>query len=881
MKTIFYTTLCCLPSLLLGAEPLTTEQTNFFEKKIRPVLVDKCYRCHGPETEKAKGGLRLDTREAVLKGGDNGPAVVPGDVDGSLLIDAIRYANADTAMPPKKSGGKLPDAVVADFETWVKMGAPDPREPAVAGAPEKPSSKAWSDYGDATKWWSWQLPVSTPPPANKDPKWAWGSVDRYIGAGLEQKELKPVGDADAATWLRRVYFDIIGLPPRPQEVVDFVKAWAVDASKARTEAVDKLLATSQYGERWARHWLDVARYAESSGKDVNMIYSSAWRYRDYVIGAFNADKPFDRFLAEQIAGDLLPAKDPKARAEQLIATGFLALGPKSLNEMNPAQYALDVADEQIDTVSQAFLATTIACARCHDHKFDPIPQREYYALAGIFLSTDTRYGTAGGVQNRHATDLIELPVDSGLPAVGKKFTPTELKSKQEEFAKLKTERDEMFREAFQQRRNPAESTTSGDQLRRLFLIARTGQLEAELKTYDASGNNKLLCMGVLDEPAERKLGDGLGDFVKRRIQERVSRPAQFSQVADSPLYIRGDVTKPTGTVPRGFVSVLSKGEAPSIKPKTSGRLELAEWMVSPGNPLTARVMVNRVWHWMFGRGLVPTVDNFGTTGEQPANLALLDHLALHFSKDLKWSVKALVRELALSHTYALASTYDDHAFHVDPENALCWRVTPRRLEAECIRDAILTVSSALDLRPPAGSGAAYYGEAQIGGPRARVVADSGLSNPVGNYRSVYLPAAREALPEAMDVFDAPDGNLVMGKRESTNTPSQALFLMNSPFVAEQAEKFAEKLLTAIPSSGPNAGAGDKLAERVRWAYGLCFSRWPSEGEIYAAQAFFSRFPADSINDAPSNKLKDEKALKAAWVSFCRALYGSAEFRQLN
>ncbi len=854
------------PCLLGAAETLTSEQANFFEKQIRPVLVDKCYRCHGPDTAKPKGGLRLDTREATRRGGQSGPAVVPGDVAASLLLDAISYTNADSAMPPTKAGGKLADSVIADFTTWVKMGAPDPREPAAPGAPEPVPAKSLADYGEATQWWAWQLPVATPPPSVFATAWPRGAVDQYVLVKLEEKQLAPAADADAATWLRRVYFDLIGLPPRPQETMDFVKAWVADAEKARTEAVDKLLATPQYGERWARHWLDVARYGESSGRDTNMIFSTAWRYRDYVIGAFNADLPFDRFLTEQLAGDLLPAADAKAKAQQQIATGFLALGTKALNEMNPAQFALDVADEQIDTVSQAFMATTIACARCHDHKFDPIPQREYYALAGIFLSTDTRYGTAGGIQNRHATDLLELPTDCALPRVGKAVSASELQTMRDELAKLTVERDALFRENMASGKAPAAGT---NQLRRLFLIARTGQLEADLKLYDTGGANKLLCMGVVEQPTERVLGTGR-DFVRRRIQERIGRPAEFSKITDSPIFIRGDVAKPTASVPRGFVSVLSKGTVPSVPTKASGRLELAQWMTSGSNPLTARVMVNRVWSWLFGRGLVSTMDNFGTTGERPANLALLDHQALHFTQDLHWSVKLLVRELTLSHTYAQSSTYDDHAFHVDPDNALCWRMTPRRLEAECLRDAMLGVSSALDLRPPAGSGAAYYGEAQIGGPRAKVVADSGLTNAAGNYRSIYLPAARDALPEALDVFDAPDGNFVTGRREVTNTPSQALFLMNSPFVKEQAEKFATKLLSAIPGSGPNAGMQDKLAERVRWAYGLCFSRSPAESEIYAAQAFFSRCASEP-----------KSTPQAAWTSFCRALFGTAEFRELN
>lgn len=874
-------------SLTMAADTITPEQSAFFEKKIRPVLVEKCYKCHSAESAKPKGGLRLDTREYARRGGDSGPAVVPGNLDDSLLIEAIRYSNADTAMPPQKNGGKLSDAVIADFETWVKMGAPDPRETLSGKAEIAASAKSWSDYGEATKWWSWQLPVAQTPPKPKDAAWAWGPVDQFIAANLDKKEIKPVADADPATWLRRVYFDLIGLPPRPQEVIDFVKDWQKDAPKAREAAVDKLLATEQFGERWGRHWLDVARYAESSGKDVNTAFPHAWRYRDYVISSFNANKPFDQFLAEQIAGDLLPSKDAKQKAEQTIATGFLALGPKSLNEQNPAQFALDLADEQIDTLSQAFLATTIACARCHDHKFDPIPQREYYALAGIFLSTDTRYGTATSIQNRHSTELIELPAGSDLPALAKKLSPAERKAQEEELAKLKVEREEMQREVAQQRRagnqNP-QPANGADQLRRLQTIIRTGQLETSLKSFDAEGNSKLLCMGVQDASAERKMGDGLGGFIRQRLQERFNRPAQFSVINDSPLFIRGDVEKPSDRVPRGFVSVLTKGEVPVIQPKTSGRVELAEWMISPGNPLTSRVIVNRVWNWIFGRGIVASVDNFGTTGNEPSNPALLDYLALHFRNDQKWNMKALIRELVLSHTYGLSSSYEDHNFHVDPENTLCWRMSPRRLEAECIRDAILTVSNSIDLRPPLGSAVAYLGDGPIGGPRPRAFGESGLTNPQGMYRSVYLPAARDSLPEVLSVFDAADGTLVTGSRESTNTPSQALFLMNSKFVQEQAEKMALKLVTGIPSSGPNAGVGDKFNERVRWAYSLCFSRWPTEGELYAAQAFFSRFPADwekGKESKSSNGMKNENAIHAAWVSFCRALMASAEFRQLN
>ena len=863
-----------------GAEtPPTTEQLNFFEKKIRPILVEKCSKCHGSEGS-PKAGLRLDSREAIRRGGDSGPAVIPGDTAASLLMEAIRYGDPDTAMPPKKSGGKLPDTVIADFESWIKMGAPDPRDKPGDDSPEVASQKSWSDYGEATKWWSWQLPQPQIVPVIKDAAWIWKPLDAFVSGNFEKLGLQPVADAEAATWIRRIYFDIIGLPPRPQEVIDFVKAWQSDAPKARSEIVDKLLGSPQYGERWGRHWLDVARFAESTGKDVNTAFPHAWRYRDYVIASFNADKPFNTFIAEQIAGDLLPAKDSGMKASQTIATGFLAIGSKSLNEQNPRQFALDVADEQIDTLSQAFLATTVACARCHDHKFDPIPQREYYALAGIFLSTDTRYGTANSIQSRHGSELIELPADCGLPVVAKAISPAERQVQMSELEKLKKERDSFIADRIKKRNEGA--VTPQDQQRRLFVIARIGQLETALAGVSESGAAKSLCMGVLDQPSDRKPGDGVGDFIKRRIQERFARPSQFMQISNSPLYIRGDADKPGERIPRGFISVLSKGDVPVIKERMSGRLELAEWVTSPGNPLTARVIVNRAWHWVFGKGLVTSVDNFGTTGNEPSNPALLDYLALHFQKDLQWSVKSLVRELVLSHTYGLSSKYDPVNFHKDPENASCWRMNPRRMDAECIRDAMLAVSSTLDLRPPVGSTVAFAGDGPIGGPRRRSMGEKGFTEPEGNFRSIYLPTVRDLLPTVLDLFDAPDGTLVTGRRESTNTPTQALFLMNSEFVAEQAELFAKKLLKAIPPSSKNAGWGDQLPERVRWAYALCFSRWPTADEMSAAQAFFNRFPSkwEGTSDQTQG-IKDPAAIEAAYTSFCRALFGSAEFRQLN
>ncbi|MCE9610933.1 MAG: PSD1 and planctomycete cytochrome C domain-containing protein [Chthoniobacter sp.] len=846
---------------------LTPEQRDFFEKKIRPVLADKCYKCHSEKSEKIKGGLTLDTREGLRRGGENGPAVVPGDLKESLLIEAVRYANKDFAMPPQKSGGKLADEVIRDFEKWVQMGAPDPRD-GVAKVVKK------HDTEKAREWWAFQ-PVKKPAvPAVKGTAWPKSDLDRFVLAGLEAKGLKPVADADKLTLIRRVYFDLTGLPPALPEITAFVQD---KSPEAFAKVVDRLLASPQFGERWGRHWLDVARYAESSGKDANIAFPHAWRYRDYVITAFNADKPYDQFLREQIAGDLLPAKDDRERAEHQIATGYLAIGAKSLNEQNPRQFALDVADEQIDAISQGVLGMTIACARCHDHKFDPIPQRDYYAMAGIFLSTDTRYGTAAGLQNRHPTKPIELPAGAGLPKLAVTLPAEERARKETQLAALKTERDDLVAERLKARRAGTQDTAQNG-ARALRLIAQVGELEAELAAFDTSGQLKALAMGVVDRPAAGTAA-GFGGTLREGIRSQIfGRASAFGTITDSPVFARGEPDKPGQKVPRGFIAALSPGAAPAIPAQTSGRRELAEWMVASENPLTARVMANRVWHWLFGRGLVESVDNFGTTGQPPANPALLDHLALRL-RDGGWSVKKLIREIVLSRSYQLGSGFDEKSFAADPENALVWRMSKRRLDAECIRDAILATSQQLQLQPPVGSPIARAGEGPVSRPR-RIGADE-LVNASTNVRSVYLPIVRDLLPDSLAVFDFAEPSLVTGARETTNVPSQALFLLNSPFVATQAKLLGERIVASYPG-GPNGGAAANLDERLTYAYWLVCGRPPDAVERTAAMSFFGKFPAAwSKGDTSTLGLRNAEAATAAWTSFCRALFASAEFRYLN
>jgi len=782
----------------------TADQLAFFEKKIRPVLAGKCVECHSAEKNKVKGGLALDSIAGLLKGGDSGPAVVPGKPAESLLLKAIRHADPDLKMPPKE---KLADGVVADFETWVTMGAPAPKDA------DPKAARTGIDIEKGRAFWAFQ-PVKQPAvPAVKDTSWARTDTDRFLRAALEARGLKPVADTDKYTLLRRVYLDLTGLPPTPAEIAAFEK----DSSDAAFEkVVDKLLASPRFGERWGRHWLDVARFAESSGKEVDFAYPQAWRYRDYVITAFNADKPFDEFVREQLAGDLLPATDPRRQAELQIATGFLALGPKSHIERNSTQFELDVADEQIEATTTAFLGLTVACARCHDHKFDPIPQADYYALAGIFRSTQVFAGTIPVIQNNNPGKLLDLPKDSGQSAGIAPLSPEERAKLEKQIADYR----EKLREL--QRTNKL-ATLDGVQTR-----LRMNTLEAKLPVYEADGTPKLLAMGVRDKV----------------------RPA------DSPLYIRGEVEKPGAVIPRGFVQVVHRSPSPTLT-KGSGRLELAEWVASKENPLTARVYVNRVWSHLFGRGLVATPDNFGASGEKPSHPELLDYLATTFVDD-GWSTKKLIRRLVLSRAYRLASTTDAKNYEADPDNALLWRMAPRRLDAEAIRDAMLLTAGKLDLTPPVGSMVATYGEGYAAGAVLGVPPDQR-----DFHRAVYLPVTRGSTIESLALFDGVDGSAVVGQRAETVIPGQSHYLLNSPHVLKLAQAAAIRL--AEGQRDPE--------DRVRLAYLSCYGRPATKTEVETAMMF--------VTDYRDRGVKAKKTARVAeydaWTAFCQALWASGEF----
>ncbi|MEO0415960.1 MAG: PSD1 and planctomycete cytochrome C domain-containing protein, partial [Verrucomicrobiota bacterium] len=623
---------------------------------------------HSSDSEKAKGGLLLDTRDAILLGGDSGAAVVPGDPDKSLLMEAILYEDSSLEMPPKY---KLDDQVIADFRSWIAMGAPDPRESESGGL-----IKSVIDIEEGRTFWAYQKPQEAKVPEFSSNSWPVTDIDRFIYSSLQKAELEPVSDTSPPTLLRRLYIDLIGLPPTPGQVVSFTNAYANDKSAALESVVDELLASPRFGERWGRHWLDIARYAETNGKDVNVVfYPEAWRYRDYVIDSFNEDKPYDQFVIEQLAGDQLSSADKDERSQQVIGTGFLALGSKQLNLKDDMQFRYDLVDEQLQTLGKAFLGTSISCARCHDHKFDPIPQSDYYAMAGIFLSSDTWYGTYSSVQNRHASELIKLPAEESKYA----FEPLSsdgLEAKRNQLSVAQERIQQMKGELFRARRAGGDGPDPTQRRKLLQLNHVITMLEKELATYDAEGRPIALAMGVTDG----------------------------AEISDAQFLVRGEVALAKDTVERGFLQVLTDDDvALALSGDSSGRLELAQWIASPDHPLTARVMVNRIWMHLMGEGIVASVDNFGATGSKPSHPELLDYLALKFIED-DWSVKRLIREIVLSRTYQLSSAgFESAAFSEDPENTLRWRADRRRLDAESLRDSILAISGSLELDAPYGS----------------------------------------------------------------------------------------------------------------------------------------------------------------------------------
>ena len=820
------------------AEKVSPEQLAFFEKKIRPVLVAKCYKCHSAESEKVKGGLLLDTREGIRMGGATGHAVEPGDLKGSLLIAAIRGEKKDQLMPPKE---KLPPEVIVDFEKWVLMGAPDPRDGKTKVA-KKP------DLAEGKNFWSFQpvKPVAVPQP--KDTKWSASDIDRFVLKKLEEHQLKPVGDADPHTFIRRLYFDLTGLPPTPEQMQIFVKDCQSEVGNRQSviaKVVDQLLASPQFGERWGRHWLDVARYAESTGKERNFAYPEAWRYRDYVIASFNADKPYDRFLREQVAGDLLPAKDAAQRNELLIATGFLAMGPKGLNEKNREQFVMDNVDEQIDVTTRAALGVTVSCARCHDHKFDPFTQRDYYAVAGIFKSTETHFGVGGGGNGKNRQPSTHVPLVKTFapppPLTQPAAAPVQVASAAH--GKLTPEMEAKLKKLAEKNPKAALRLNKMSDAEKVAAYSRfLGNGDAAPANSPKATKKQAKYPDAPDAP--KSGGEPNGQWAMAVLD---------GKPADCPIYIRGELEEKGPVIPRGFVTVLGAPESAKITPGQSGRLELANWLTTPENPLTARVMANRVWQHLFGDGIVSTPDNFGATGERPTHPELLDYLATRFVAN-GWSVKTLVRDIVLSRTYQLSSAGDAKNFAADPENNFLWRANQRRLDAESIRDSILAVSGQLNLQPLAGSPLSGMSDTDLGkASRAALKAES-------PHRSVYLPIVRDMLPEVLDLFDFAEPSLVVAAREVTTVPSQALFMLNSPFIQKNAAAFAKRF----------QGTSADPKERITAAYLTAFSRPPSAAEVARVEVYLQTHAAER-GSSPETAL----------TTFCQALFASAEFRYVK
>ncbi|MFH1302648.1 MAG: PSD1 and planctomycete cytochrome C domain-containing protein [Planctomycetota bacterium] len=834
-----------------AAQTKDNKGLQLFKTQIEPALVKYCYECHSKKGESIEGGLELDSPSGMMRGGDTGPMLKPHDLEHSSLIQMLKHQGDVSGMPPEK---KLSDEVIAAFEEWIRLGCPDSRK-------ETGPTLKEQRYQSAQKHWAFVPPQAVEPPAVKRADWPRDPViDGFVLSAMEQQGLKPVSDANRLTLVRRVYFDLIGLPPSPAEVDAFLND---KSPEALAKLIDHLLASPRFGERWGRHWLDVVRFAESSGMEFNFTYPHAWPYRNYVIDALNQDKPYNVFLREQIAGDLIPAQpneSPETIQARQIAPSMLAFGPKRHNSSG-TEFRMDIVDDQINTVCRATLALTVSCARCHDHKFDPIPTADYYSLAGIFLSTEPLYGTIKQKYSNSPTDL--LPIGKNAQAL---HAAAEAYDKQlQETEKQLTAQTEALKKA-----TDAQNLAASEHKKYEQLVATTvvdpAKPNADNRPSQADVDRKQEKLNKASDLVSR-LNNEVATLKTKVTELKKNVPArpQYAmsardgkKPADTYIAVRGDFREKGAVVPRGFLSAIPMKDTPKIAAGHSGRLELAQWITSEQNPLTARVMVNRIWHHLFGRGLVPSVDNFGVIGKQPTHPELLDALALRFVKE-GWSTKRMIRAIMLSRVYQLSSAPDPGNMQIDPDNGLLWRASPRRLEAEAIRDAILTVSGQLDFHRPAASTVTPLGD-QL----ARSIPMEKLQPP-SNHRSVYLPVVRDYVPELFDLFDFPSPSLVSGNRAVTNVPSQALYLRNSQFITDQSRHAAERLLASKQATDDSA----KVELALRWA----LTRAPSNQEKQGALQLIQQ--VRKTGD-PKNKATEVDA----WAAWFQTLFMTAEFRFL-
>ena len=929
------------------------QQLAFFESKIRPVLVQHCYKCHSAESKDIRGGLLVDSRQGLLVGGDSGAAVVPGDPAASQLLSALRHESVE--MPPDR---RLPDSVIADFEQWIKSGAADPREGVVQRV------RGGVDVETGRQFWSFQ-PVQRPTVPAVGSAWARNEIDNFIEARLNAGGLQAPADASPEVILRRLTWVLTGLLPEREQQQSFAARWAQDQDAAIAETVDQLLRSPRYGERWGRHWLDVVRFAESTGGGRSMMLPDAWRFRDYVICAINADKPLPQLIREHIAGDLLPFETDEQHDEQAIGAGYLMLGAINYEEQDKEQLRMDVVDEQIDSIGRTFLGMTLGCARCHDHKFDPIPTADYYALAGIFRSTrsltpgnvcgwvtkplrqgidqaalsawqerdkqleqqiatlkrmpSTRKAAAGRAVPASTQGLPGIVIDdgdavlegewvqssfqrpflgegyrhSGMPRTGLKAVYTvQLPDDGEYLVRMvinhgtsRSDRvplvvrhaDGETQLAVSQRM--AAGAGGFTELGR-FSFSKAEPAIVEVLAADAAPGHVIIDAlhfirtseippgGIVAPTPTASPTANSGDTATQLRQLEADRKAHAKAkpaipvamcVEDEPApgdwhqHIRGEIRNLGPIVPRGFLQVATPAthsSAASIEGRAvSGRRELAEWLASPDNPLTARVFVNRLWLNVMGEGLVRTPDNFGQTGDRPTHPELLDWLAAVFVTEDSSSTRAMLRRLCTSRTFRMSSAETSQVLQADPENRLWSRAVRRRMDAESLRDCLLQTAGTLDL-------------SISGGPR---IAKLGTYDNEYRHedhptfcRSIYVPVFRNTMLDLFEVFDAANPNSVTGRRIQSNRPSQALYMLNSPFVTEQARSAAERLLRQSAAEGLSPDA------TARRAVEICLGRAAAEQELQLL------IPTPETANSVDH-----------WAAIFHALYSSVDFRYID
>ena len=925
---------------------IANPKTDFFEKKIRPILSKNCYECHSAKSKSLKAGLFLDRKAGWERGGRNGAVIIPGKPSKSILMNVLEYDNHDLQMPPS---GKLSESVLADFEKWISMGAQDPRNSSLDEVFAVGGLKAKS-LEEGRKFWAFKAIKPPSLPDNQKDEWIKDEIDSFILQGIEDKRLQPSQKAEPMTLLRRIFFDLTGLPPSPQDIREFQEN---SSDESFRDVVDSLLDSPRFGERWGRHWLDVARYSDTTGGGRNNPFPNAHRYRDYVINSFNKDKPFDQFIMEQIAGDLMSSSTDNEYNEKLTGTGFLAFGPHNYELQDKELLRMEVVDEQLSAVGKAFMGLTMDCARCHDHPFDPIPIQDYYSMAGIFRSTNSLVpGNVAGFHERELRDefgeqrkefertlaslekrlkeainlfksldgkesnnnsrSLELLTLEGIvvdeltaikkgnwkssnhtpgyvgsgyhhddntgkgsksityranihkggkydvqvsyangPNRSKKVPITVMHADGEQKIYIDQTKPPQILGSFislgvfrfeQTERDVVQITTEGTEG---HVIADAIRLVAIEEKDRALNHSKKPKIPEFDLVAQKKLNE-----VKLRVKEikekieihKKSQPPKAAKVlsvredektGDWHIHLRGGIRNLGPVVSRGFLKVvMTKGvsSVAEIPDGSSGRLQLAKWISSSENPLPARVYANRVWHHLFGRGIVASTDNFGEMGNRPTHSKLLDFLA-HYLIENNWSTKSLIRKIVLSSAYQMSTNISVIAKKVDPENNLFSRQNRKRLEAEAIGDAIL------------------FAGGQISFSHLSLV----------KKRFSFQKLNRNKLSELFEVFDYPNPGLVSGNRNSSSVPTQSLYMMNNEFVMKQAQMVSEII---------EKKEADDAEGKITLAFLKCLGRLPNEKEMQASLLFLE-------------KNIEKNSQKVNLDGLVHSLFACLDFRYLN